>query len=233
MKRLPGGKVRRGPCGYAPRPRETPASAALRIAMFDARGSARPNLKRSPRAFAAARTGSNARGDLKPSWKLSGGQFQVATGGAQSGAGRAAARHAPRETPTSADRRRTRLRAQVSDRPALTFIFSQISPPEAPRTPQAPRPPALHPRRTASTRALYPRVPYSTASRHRARADIPPPTGEQGPRDHPFIGCRGSGQTQGNLRHLSASPGTSNPRGGAAIYHALCHNALKGSDKTD
>ncbi len=131
------------------------------------------------------------RGELRPSWKLSGGQFQVATGGAQSSAGRAAARHAPRETPTSADRRRTRLRAQVSDRPALTFIFSQISPPEAPRTPQAPRPPALHPRRTASTRALYPRVPYSTASRHRARADIPPPNRRTGPQRPPLHRVQG------------------------------------------
>lgn len=61
--RLPGGKVRRGLCRYAPRPRCNPANVALRIALSVAKGSARSYPKQCPALFAAARSGTNSRGE--------------------------------------------------------------------------------------------------------------------------------------------------------------------------
>ncbi len=58
--RLPGGKVRRGPCGFVLRPKGELLPALRFGVSVGARGSARSNLKQRPTLFAATRAGSNS-----------------------------------------------------------------------------------------------------------------------------------------------------------------------------
>ena len=58
--RLPGGKVRRGPCGWRPTSQGDTMSAVSLEAIVAAKGSARPHFKQSPGLFVPSGTSVNS-----------------------------------------------------------------------------------------------------------------------------------------------------------------------------